>query len=65
MKGYVSGNSKVYMDQRNKIVFEQGVPDAVEIFHNAQLLSWLWWKHRVTSPINVFEAADERWSCLE
>jgi len=36
-------------DQRNKVIFKQGVPDDKEIFHSAQLLSWLWLKHRVKS----------------
>ena len=34
-------------DQRNVIIFRQGVPDAEEVFHSAQMLSWLWLKHKV------------------
>ena len=29
------------------MVFKEGFPDADEIFHNAQLQSWLWLKHKV------------------
>ena len=35
------------LDQRNNIIFKQGVPDAEEIFHSAQLVSWLWLKHKI------------------
>jgi len=35
-------------EQRNSIVFKQGVIDAEEIFQMVQLKSWLWLKHRVT-----------------
>jgi len=36
--------------QRNLVVFKQGflIPNMEEIFHSAQLLSWLRLKHRVT-----------------
>ena len=36
-------------DQRNLIVFKQGVVDAEEILQRAQLKSWLWMKHKVHS----------------
>jgi len=36
-------------DQRNLIVFQQGVVDADEIFQKVQLKSWLWLKHRTHS----------------
>ncbi len=31
-------------DQRNLIVFKQGIPDAEEVFHSAQLATWLYLK---------------------
>ncbi|XP_068504282.1 uncharacterized protein [Phaseolus vulgaris] len=34
-------------EQRNLVVFKQGVSDAEEIFHSAQLSSWLRLKHRM------------------
>jgi len=34
-------------EQRNQVIFKQGKPDAEEIFHRAQLNSWLWLKNRV------------------
>jgi len=33
-------------EHRNNVIFRQGVPDSEEIFQVAQLLSWLWLKHR-------------------
>ena len=36
-------------EQRNLVVFKQGVSDAEEIFHSAQLSSWLRLKHRVST----------------
>jgi len=33
-------------EQRNQVVFNQGVADAEEVFHNAQLKSWLWLKNK-------------------
>jgi len=36
-------------EQRNKVVFKQGVPDVKEIFQLTELLSWQWLKHRVRS----------------
>jgi len=33
-------------EQRNLIVFKDGVPDADEIFQNSQMQSWLWLKHQ-------------------
>ena len=41
-------------EQRNKVVFKQGVLDADEMFQYAQLLSWLWLKHRVCSFLSMF-----------
>ena len=35
--------------QRNLVVFNEGIPDADEILQSAQLQSWLWLKHKVTS----------------
>ena len=35
-------------EHRNLVVFRQGVPDSDEIFQNAQMLSWLWLKHKTT-----------------
>jgi len=32
-------------EHRNLVVFDQGFVDAEEVFHNAQLKSWLWLKH--------------------
>nr|AER13158.1 putative retrotransposon [Phaseolus vulgaris] len=34
-------------EQRNLLIFKQGKLDAEEIFHQAQLNSWLWLKNRV------------------
>ena len=36
-------------DQRNLIIFQQGVVDAEEVFQRVQLKSWLWMKHKVRS----------------
>jgi len=36
-------------DQRNLIIFQQGVVDAEEVFQKVQLKSWLWMKHKVQS----------------
>ena len=33
-------------DQRNTVVFKQGVVDMEEIFQKVQLKSWLWVKHQ-------------------
>jgi len=41
-------------EQRNSIVFDQGVVDAEEIFHNAQLKSWLWLKHKEQTSARCF-----------
>jgi len=32
-------------EQRNLIIFKQGVVDEEEIFHLAQIKAWLWMKH--------------------
>jgi len=34
-------------EQRNLVVFKQGVVDVEEMFQQAQLKSWLWMKYRV------------------
>jgi len=39
---------KCIWEQRNLIVFKDGVPDADEILQNAQVQSWLWIKHKAT-----------------
>ena len=36
-------------EQRNLIVFQQGVVDEEEIFHLAHVKVWLWMKHRIRS----------------
>jgi len=36
------------------VVFKEGVPDADEIFQNAQLQSWLWLKHKVDGFSHAF-----------
>lgn len=36
-------------DQRNQVIFRQGVVDVKEIFQMTQLKSWLWLKHRARS----------------
>ena len=41
-------------EQRNSIVFDQGVVDAEEIFHNTQLKSWLWLKHKEQTSASCF-----------
>jgi len=33
-------------NQRNKVVFNRGVVDAMEIFTLAQLKGWSWFKHK-------------------
>ena len=37
------------LEKRNSVIFKLGVPNAEEIFQMAQLLTWLWLKHRVCS----------------
>ena len=41
-------------DQRNLVVFKEGVPDDDEIFQNAQLQSWLWLKYKVAGYSYAF-----------
>ena len=36
-------------DQRNQIIFKQGVVDAEEIFQKVQLKTWMWMKHKMQS----------------
>jgi len=36
-------------DQRNVVVFKQGIVDAEEMFEKAQIKSWLWMKHKSIS----------------
>ena len=36
-------------EHRNKVIFRQGIPDHEEAFQAAQLMSWLWLKHRAGS----------------
>jgi len=36
-------------DQRNMVIFKQGVFDAKEVFQMAKLRLWLWLKHRVNA----------------
>jgi len=35
-------------NHRNKVVFNRGVVDVVEIFSLAQLKGWLWIKHKLS-----------------
>ena len=41
-------------DQRNLVVFKQGIPDAEEIFHSAQLSTWLCLKYGAGSTSSSF-----------
>ena len=41
-------------DQRNLVVFKEGVSNDDEIFQNAQLQSWLWLKHKVVGYSYAF-----------
>ena len=56
-------------NHRNKVVFNKGVVDAVEIFSLVQLKGWLWIKHKLSritlsysdwhfSPIKCLESFD-------
>jgi len=46
LKGVWAAIVRCIWDQRNSILFRQGVVDAEEILQMAQLKSWLWMKHR-------------------
>nr|AER13160.1 putative non-LTR retroelement [Phaseolus vulgaris] len=46
LKGVWAAIVRCIWDQRNTILFKQGVVDVEEIFQMAQLKSWLWMKHR-------------------
>ena len=48
-KGVWATVIKCIWDQRNLIVFKQGVEDAEEVFQKAELKSWLLMKHKVQS----------------
>jgi len=41
-------------EPRNQVVFRGGIPDADEVFQNAQLWSWLWLKHKTTGFTYAF-----------
>ena len=48
-KGIWAAVVRCIWDQRNSILFKQGVVDAEEILQLAQLKSWSWLKHRSNS----------------
>ena len=45
-KGVWVANLRCIWEHRNNVIFKQGVPDHEEAFQAAQLMSWLWLKHR-------------------
>jgi len=45
-KGVWAAIVRCLWEHRNLIIFNQRVVDAEEVFHNAQLKSWLWLKHK-------------------
>ncbi|XP_068474698.1 uncharacterized protein [Phaseolus vulgaris] len=45
-KGVWAAIVRCLWEHRNLVVFNQGVVDAEEVFHNAQLKSWLWLKNK-------------------
>ena len=45
-KGVWAAVVRCLWEHRNSIVFNQRVVDVEEVFHNAQLKSWLWLKHK-------------------
>ena len=45
-KGVWAAVVRCLWEHRNSIIFNQRVVDAEEVFHNAQLKSWLWLKHK-------------------
>ena len=45
-KGVWATTVRCIWEHRNLVVFNQGVVDAEEVFHNVQLKSWLWMKHK-------------------
>ena len=49
LKGVWDAIVRCIWDQRNSILFKQGVVDAEEILQMAQLKSWLWMKYRESS----------------
>jgi len=46
-KGVWAAIVRCLWEHRNLVVFNQGVAYAEEVFHNAQLKSWLWLKNKV------------------
>ncbi|ESW24470.1 hypothetical protein PHAVU_004G133800 [Phaseolus vulgaris] len=45
-KGVWAAIVRCIWEHRNNMIFRQRVPDSEEILQVAQLLSWLWLKHR-------------------
>jgi len=46
-KGVWTAIIRCMWEQRNSVIFKQGVVDVEEVFQKAQLKSWLWIKHKV------------------
>jgi len=45
-KGLWAAIVRSIWEQRNQVVFRGRIPDADEVFQNAELVSWLWLKHK-------------------
>jgi len=64
-KGMWTAIVRSLWEHRNVVVFNEGVVDEEEMFHKAQLKSWLWLKHKGHNFCYSFsDWVTNPWSCI-